>query len=964
MEENGKGQEANKPSRRDFLKSAGLLAGGAAVGAGATYGLMPKGAPEVEVIPEAPAGEVAQPTTITKEVIKYEVKEGVLEPAFEDEVSLIRGTSGMGFGRDGMPARIEIKNGKIIRSRPVHYAAEGYGPDYLKPWKIEKDGKVLEPAYNKILLTPLGLSYKKRVYSPNRVRYPLKRVDWEPGGDPAKINPQNRGVSKYRRISWDEATTIIASEIKRIQEKYGYLGILAQADGHGEGKTVHGPHGCQTQLLRHMGPDWQSSYTLQVRVADSWEGWYWGGKHVNGWETMGTSSPATNMTWEMAQNCEMMLVSTDAETTPWGFNEQFSSLVMYWLTSIGIEQVYITPDLNYAAAIHADKWIPVLPCQDAALYLAVCYVWLTEDTYDKEYLATHAVGFEKFAEYVLGNEPGDPEGPKTPEWAASRCGVPAWTIKALARNWNKKRTSLVGYMGPGMRGTYSTEPCRVQACAEGMQGYGAPGRNRYGFGGGLPGKTANIAFDRRLNQTDPAPARGLEEVEVAQDYFRPKQYIRKVEIHDAILNPPLSWHGTGSPWMMASDQSRPFSYPIPKEEGGTEVHMIWTDTPCWTTCWNGGNRYIEAMRSEKIEFILTEHPWLENDTLYSDIILPTTTRTEEFDISGGAGNVWMVKDGIAPIGESKTDYEVSLEIAKKLGGDLVEKYTYGREVEDWIAYGYQTRDLEKLSGMTYEQFKEKSFWTAPYDPEWKAKLEAKPGGRGFYEDPVANPLKTPSGLLEYESSFIVANFPDDDERPPVPHWIPEGETHQENPLGARGEKYPLLCQSNHPRWRVHAEHDDISWLREIPTCKIKGIDGYMYEPIWIHPSEAEKRGIVNGDIIGMYNERGMVLGGAYVTERIMPGVAYQDHGARVDQIACDPSLPQSEWIDRGGANNLICPEKILSRNCGGQVGSGFLVEVKKVDINELKAKYPEAFARQYDPGSGLRFSGWVVGGEL
>jgi trimethylamine-N-oxide reductase (cytochrome c) len=114
----------------------------------------------------------------------------------------------------------------------------------------------------------------------------------------------------------------------------------------------------------------------------------------------------------------------------------------------------------------------------------------------------------------------------------------------------------------------------------------------------------------------------------------------------------------------------------------------------------------------------------------------------------------------------------------------------------------------------------------------------------------------------------------------------------------------------------------------------------------------------------MYNERGMVLGGAYVTERIMPGVAYQDHGARVDPIVDGEDIPQSEYIDRGGANNLICPEKILSRNCGGQVGSGFLVEVKKVDIMALKEKYPDAFSRDYDPASGLRFSGWVEGGEL
>lgn len=949
-----KGQGTGKVSRRDFIKSTGLVLGGAAAGAvaggGAGYSLAPKGEiKEVEVVKE-----VQVPV------------EGVLEPAFEQEQSVIRGSSFMGFGRDGMPTRVEVKDGKIVRIRPLRYAEEGYGSDYLKPWRIEVRGEVLEPPVDKILTNPLGLSYKKRVYSPNRIKYPLKRVDWEPGGDPEKTNPQNRGKSKYKRISWDEVTTIIADEIKRIQEKYGYFAILAQGDGHGEGKTVHGPHGCMTQLLRHMGPDEQSSYTAQIRVADSWEGWYWGGKHFNGWETTGTSSPSANLTMDMAENCEMMLYSTDKETTTWAFGDQFPSLVQFWLTKIGIEQVYITPDLNYAAAIHADKWIPVLPGQDGALYLAVAYVWLTEDTYDKDYIETHAVGFEKFADYVLGNEPGDPEGPKTPEWAAPRCGVPAWTIKALARNWHQKRTSLVGYLGPGMRGTYSSEPTRIQAAAEGMQGYGAPGRNRYSPGAGLPGRAGRFAFDYTMEKGEPAPARGLEEHEVSQDYFRPHQFIQKVRIHDAILNPPISWHGVGSPWMAAADQSREFTYPIPASQGGTEIHMMWTSTPCWTTCWNGGNRYIQALRDPKIEFILTEHPWMENDTLYSDIILPTTTRFEEYDISGSmsGGDVWLVDDCIDRIGEAKTDYEVSLMIAEKLGPEWVEKYTWGRSVEDWMKYGYETRNIEEISGLTWEQFKEKQFFATPFDPNWEEALQVKPGARGFYEDPEANPLSTPTGKLEYESTFLAENFPDDNERPPVPHWIPEGETHQENPLGEKGKLYPLLCQSNHGRWRVHAEHDDVSWLREIPTCKVKGIDGYLYEPIWIHPSEAEKRGIKNGDIIGMYNDRGMVLGGAYVTERIRPGVAYQDHGARMDPIADGEDLPQSEYIDRGGANNLICPEATLSKNCGGQVGSAFLVEVKKVDIIALKEKYPEAFERDYDPPAGLQFNSWVEGGEL
>ncbi len=659
-----------------------------------------------------------------------------------------------------------------------------------------------------------------------------------------------------------------------------------------------------------------------------------------------------------------MFVSTDQETTSWAFGGQFNSRVLYWLSAVGIEQVYIGPELCYAAAVHGDKWIPVLPCQDGALYAAIAYTWLTEDTYDKEYVATHVVGFDKFAEYILGNAEWDTTGPKTPEWAEPRCGIPAWTIKAMARNWFQKRTSVVGFLGPGMRGPYSSEPTRMQACCEGMQGLGAPGRQRYSVGGGLPGRTGNISFDSTLVQGEPAPARGLEEHEAAADYFRPHQYVRKVELPEAILNPPLSWHGTGSPWMVAAEQATPYQFPIPAEQGGTDIHMLWSSAPCWTTCWNGGNKYLRAIRDPKIELFLVEQPWLEDETLFADIILPTTTKLEEYDISVGGGDVWMVKDPVQPIGESKTDYEVSLEIAKKLSDELVQKYTWGRSVEDWMKLGWDTRELEGKIGMTWEEFKERGFAALPYDPDYEKKLEGKSGHTPFYEDPVANPLRTPTGLLEFELTFLKENFPDDEERRPVPQYMEDGETHQEYHLGERGASYPLLCQSNHPRWRCHAEHDDISWLREIPSCKVKGADGYMYEPIWIHPSEAEKRGIKNGDIIWMYNERGKVMGGAFVTERVRPGVAYQDHGARVDYIYNDPDADQSEFIDRGGANNLICPENILSKNCGGQVGSGFLVEVEKVNIFELMDKYPEAFARDYDPASGLMYEGRVEGGVL
>ena len=97
-------------------------------------------------------------------------------------------------------------------------------------------------------------------------------------------------------------------------------------------------------------------------------------------------------------------------------------------------------------------------------------------------------------------------------------------------------------------------------------------------------------------------------------------------------------------------------------------------------------------------------------------------------------------------------------------------------------------------------------------------------------------------------------------------------------------QYPLLMVSNHPRWGIHANHEDITWFREIETCKVRGADGYQYNPLWIHPTDAEKRGIKAGDVVNIFNERGGVLCGAYITERIMPGVVSTDHGAKHDPI--------------------------------------------------------------------------------
>jgi len=851
--------------------------------------------------------------------------------------TVVKGLSFGGVTEDANAGMVDIKDGKIIRIRPLHFDWK-YKPEEFRPWKIEARGSSFEPTM-KTLLPPYALAYKNRVYSPNRTMYPLKRVDWNPNGE---RNPQNRGKSRYVRISWDEATDIVASEIKRIHKKYGPTAILAQADGHGETKTVHAAHGCCRRLLRLMG-----GYTWQTRNPDSWEGWYWGAKHVWGCEPVGKQRNNTNIVPDIAEHAEMILFwGCDPETTTWGWGGQTVSRLCYWFTELGIKQIYICPDLNYGAAVHADKWIPILPNTDAALHLGIAYYWITNDLYDKEYVATHTVGFDQFKDYVLGKEDGIP---KTLSWASKKTGIPTRIIKVLAREWAAKATSIChSNGGPGVRSPYSTEPCRLEVVLLGMQGLGKPGCHQltmieWGIFGGWNPPNWLIGDD-----TNPAPGpvvwpavvaanRGFTEPDM------PQQIIPKLLIHEAILNAPLTWYGNTQCRYLVEDQFVKYKYPA---DGCSEVHMIWTDTPSWMSCWNGGNRMADAFRSPQIEFVVAQHPWIENDCEFADIILPATTKFETEDIgvdvfTAEYRTVFLDPKCTEPRGESKSDYEIVCAIAEKLG--ILEEYTMGETEEGLIKKGFDTSGVPQAGLCDWKEFKEKGYYVIPTDPNWKKK---DVGMRKFYEDPENNPLRTPSGKLEFYSQRLAEHFPGDNERPPVPHWIEKGESHDERLSGERAKKYPLLIVSNHPRWRVHSQHDDMQWLREMETCKIVGPDGYAYQTMWIHPSEAAKRGIKHGDVVNVFNDRGGVLCGAYVTERLMPGTVYVDHGARYDPIV--PGV-----LDRGGAINTITPHKPISKNATGMAVCGFLVDVERVNVEELKKKYPEAFNRPYNRASGL-----------
>ena len=886
----------------------------------------------------------------------------------------------------GAVCAVDCNCGRITRINPYEFDVE-YTDANCNPWHMEARGKRFDPP-KRVNITHMGLCYKTRVYSPNRILYPMKRVDWDPNGE---RHPEMRGISGYERISWDEAAKIIADEIRRVQKTYAPEAVLVESDMHGEGKNVAPSHGCPNRMFSLLG-----GYTQQMRNMDSWEGWYWGAKHVWGCEPVGEQNPQGNLIPDMAKNCDALFFwGCDPEVTPLGFGMKMPTLLCNWFTELGIKSIYICPELNYGAAIHADKWIPVYPNTDAALQLAIAYQWITQETYDKEYIATHSYGFEKFVAYVLGEEDGIP---KTPKWASEKCGVPVWTIKALADYWAKSIVSIChGNGGSYIRGPYGTEPARLEIMLLGMRGLGKPGVhqckmiewNMWAKNYPLPYTpeftpiTPHICDATRTVPGDipkdifmnrfAMPPSVTDKVPEIKDLFEilpgPKQYIPRCLVQTAIVDKHAEW--TGMSCFSTGQNPRPgnvrvptvydqfcrYQYPRP---GMSRIHMIWSTAPCNITCWNDGFKFQKAYRDPDIECMVVQHPWMENDCYFADILLPVLTKHEMHDIgndmsSGTYVSIYKEEPCIEPRGESLSDFDICVRILQEFGEDYVKAYTGGLTEEERVRFFYKATGCEER--MSFEEWNEKKIFVVPVSKDTK---DATPGFGDFVKDPEEYPLETPTGLLEYSSSNIEKYMPDDCERPPVAHWVEKGPWHDERLSSERAKTYPLLCMSNHGRWRIHAQCDDIPWSREVETMKMRGEDGYQYEPCWISPREAEKRGIKHGDIVKVFNEKGIVLCAAYVTERLIDHACYVDHGSRFD-----PIIP--EEVDRGGAINNITPTHPMGYNSTGMATSGFLCDVQKVteeDWADWKKRAPQAFERKFDPAFGVCMEGWLKDYEM
>jgi trimethylamine-N-oxide reductase (cytochrome c) len=264
---------------------------------------------------------------------------------------------------------------------------------------------------------------------------------------------------------------------------------------------------------------------------------------------------------------------------------------------------------------------------------------------------------------------------------------------------------------------------------------------------------------------------------------------------------------------------------------------------------------------------------------------------------------------------------------------IKEEYTEGNSEEDWIRKLFDVSSLPRY--ISFEDFRQRGYFVVPLPKDYRP----APAMRWFYEgracdtddmNPKRNTeknkeLATNTGKIEFVSQSLIAHEPNDEERPPIPSYIPSWEGH----TSELARKYPLQLISPHPRYSYHSQYDTHAlWLGDIPGHRVF-TDGYYWHTTRIHPSDAEVRGIRNGDIIKIYNDRGAVLGIAQVTERIMPGVIHSYEGSS----KYDPTQPGTPGsVDRGGCVNLLTPSRTMSKNTPGIAPKSCLVEVSKWEV--------------------------------
>lgn len=719
--------------------------------------------------------------------------------------------------------------------------------------------------------SPILRSIPDAVHGASRVSRPVVRKGWldaYEAGTP-RGNRERRGADPFVALPWDEVLDLVAKELARVRRDHGNEAIFGGSYGWSSAGRFH--H-AKTQLQRFLNTI--GGYTGQVHTYSIAAG-YAILPHVIG--EAGIAMSGATAWSSIARDCELFVAfggvpAKNLQVASGGLGEHVSTGFLKQAANAGVSFINVSPMRDDVAAEIGAEWLALRPNTDVALMLGLAHTLETEDLADREFLASHCVGYERFRAYLTGASDGQA---KDADWAAGICEIDADTIRALARRMAACRT-MINTNWSLQRADRGEQPFWMTVTLAAMLGQIGRSGGGFAFGYGSMGGTGTPRTD--------IPSPGLSAGRKACDSWIPVS-----RIADMMLNPGGTYEFNGE-------------------------HRTYPDTRL--VFWSGGNpfhhhqdlnRLVTAWRQP--ETVIVTEPWWTATAKFADIVLPTTTTLERNDIGASSRDRYILAmhRAVAPQGEARHDFEVFSALAQRFGTH--DAFTEGRGEKAWLRHIYDR---------ARQQAAEKFVTLPSFDEFWQAGFVEIPAPDAphiafvqFRRDPVANPLKTPSGRIELFSERVDSFAYDD--CPGHAVWLEPVEW-----LGSLvAARYPLHMVSNQPRTRLHSQMDNGTVSRE---SKIKG-----REPVWLHPSDASARGLADGDIVRVFNDRGALLAGVCISTNLRPGVIQLATGAWYDPQ--DSSIERS--LDKHGNPNTLTIDRGTSRLGQGPIAHTVLVEIEK-----------------------------------
>lgn len=672
-----------------------------------------------------------------------------------------------------------------------------------------------------------------------------------------------RGAEEFVSVGWDDLTVLLADELRRVVDTYGNEAIYGGSYGWASAGRFHHAQSQVHRFLKMLGGYTYSRHSYSL-----------GATGVIMPRVVGTHDDLFKRStqWDViVDNTELLVSFGGMNLKNTGINHGGTTGhpardALNRFRANGGRIVSISP---LRSDIDGDcQWLPATPGTDVAIMLALAHVLATEELADREFLTTYCTGYDRFERYLLGLDDGVP---KSPQWAAPICGLDADDLTALARQMAAHRTIVTVSWSLQRLKHGEQAPWMGLTLAAMLGQIGLPGGG-FGHGYGSMNEPGLPPLRCRL----PSLPQGLNPVQT---------FIPVAAISDMLLHP-----------------GEPFTY-----NGQT---LTYPDIKC--VYWAGGNPFhhhqnLPRLRRAlaRVDTVVVHDPYWTPMARHADIVVPSTTAFERDDFSGSRNDPLLVAMPALtePYAQSRDDYTTFAALADHLG--FGEQFTEGRSARQWLMHMY-----EKWSA-------EIDFAVPDLDQFWADGVLRLPVEDGltlladFRADPQTHRLATPSGRIEIFSETIESfGYADCGGHP---RWYEPTEWLG----GQRAADYPLHLIANQPASRLHSQLDAGATSR---STKVQG-----REPIRIHPADAARRGLVDGDVVRVFNDRGACLAGVVLDDGLRPRVVQLSTGAWYDPL--DPADPDSLCVH--GNPNVLTDDSGTSALAQGCTGAAVLVEVEK-----------------------------------